>query len=132
LDGIYGSQMMSGSELGDRKIRAKISDVRKETLQGRNPGEAARTKVVLDLAGQDKRLALNATNFNYLRDALGRNPQKWVGAEIGIRAEDTSFGGRQMKGLRVKVLNGNGASKPPAPPAADPEDFPFDDNIDGS
>jgi hypothetical protein len=111
LEGVYGSRMMSGAELGGRKIRAKISDVRKETLQGRNPGEPARTKIVLDLADHDKKLALNATNFNYLRDNLGHDPQKWVGVEIGIRAEDTSFGGHPVKGIRIKVLN----SAAPAP-----------------
>ena len=111
LEGVYGSRMMSGAELGGRKIRAKISGVRKETLQGRNPGEPARTKIVLDLADHDKKLALNATNFNYLRDNLGHDPQKWVGVEIGIRAEDTSFGGHPVKGIRIKVLN----SAAPAP-----------------
>jgi hypothetical protein len=105
IEGLYGSKMLSGTELGDRKIRARIEDVLKQTLQGRTPGEPARTKVVLALAGQEKQLALNATNFTYLRDTLGRDPRNWVGAEIGIKAENVNFAGRTVKGLRVKVLD---------------------------
>lgn len=129
IEGLYGSKMLSGTELGDRKIRAKIADVLKQTLQGRTPGEPARTKVVLVLAGHEKQLALNATNFGYLRTTLGRDPQHWVNAEIGISAEDVSFAGRTVKGLRVKVLdNGRpapaGAAASAAANAAD-TDIPF-------
>jgi hypothetical protein len=117
IEGLYGSKMLSGTELGDRKIKARIEDVLKQTLQGRTPGEPARTKVVLVLAGHEKQLALNATNFTYLRDTLGRDPQKWVGAEIGIKAEDVSFAGRIVKGLRIKVLE-NGRPAPASSPAS--------------
>lgn len=103
-EGLYGSKMLSGTELGDRKIRSKIADVVKQTLQGRNPGEPARTKLVLVLAGQEKMLALNATNYNYLVERLGRDPRRWEGVEIGIKAEATTFGGRPVRGLRVEVL----------------------------
>ena len=108
MEGIYGSRMMSGAELGDQKLRLTIKDVRRETLQGRAPGEPARAKIVLEFNNSEKALALNATNFNYLRNKLGRDPRAWVGKEIGIHAEDTSFGGRPVRGLRVKVLNGKG------------------------
>jgi hypothetical protein len=126
LDGIYGSRMLSGTELGDRKIRARIEDVLKQTLQGRTPGEPARTKVVLVLAGHEKQLALNSTNFTYLRDTLGRDPQNWVGAEIGIKAENVQFAGRTVKGLRVKVLaNGRPAPADAAAPAEMDDAIPF-------
>jgi hypothetical protein len=128
IEGLYGSKMLSGTELGDRKIRAKIADVLKQTLQRRTPGEPARTKVVLALAGHEKQLALNATNFTYLRDTLGRDPQKWVGAEIGISAENVTFAGRIVRGLRVKVLdNGRPAPASAAAPAANAADtdIPF-------
>jgi len=105
LEGVYGSQMMSATELGDKKLRVKIKAVHKEMLQGRNPGETARPRLVLDLTGTEKRLVLNATNYNVVRDALGRNPQNWIDAELGIKAENTTFAGRSVRGLRVKVLS---------------------------
>jgi hypothetical protein len=126
LEGLYGSKMLSGTELGDRKIKARITDVLKQTLQGRTPGEPARTKVVLVLAGQEKQLALNSTNYTYIRDTLGRNPQNWIGAEIGIKAEDVSFAGRTVKGLRVKVLdNGRPAPAGAAASAEMDAEIPF-------
>ena len=96
--------MLSAAELGDRKLRAKIKSVSKEQLQGRNPGEQPRPRIVLDLVGTEKRLVLNATNFNVLCETLGRDPRNWIGVEIGISVETTNFAGRPVKGLRVKVL----------------------------
>ena len=104
LNGVYGSRMLSAAELGDRKLCVKIKSLSKEQLQSRNPGEPARTRIVVDLVGTEKRLVLNATNFNVLRNALGRDPMKWSGAEIEISAETTTYAGRPVKGLRVKVL----------------------------
>ena len=93
LEGIYGSRMLSGTELGDRKIKAKIEDVLKQTLQGRTPGEPARTKVVLVLAGHEKQLALNATNFTYLPQHARARP-----AELD-RCRDRHQGrGRLLRG----------------------------------
>ena len=103
LNGVYGSRMLSAAELGDRKLRAKIKSVSKEQLQGRNPGEQPRPRIVLDLVGE-KRFVLNTTNFNVLCNALGRDPKNWIGAEIGISAETTTFSGRPAKGLRLRVL----------------------------
>jgi hypothetical protein len=104
LDGIYGSKMMAAAELGERKLRAKIASVSKEQLQGRNPGEPSRPRIVLDFVGTEKRLVLNATNFSILINAFGRDPKAWLGAEIEISAETTAFAGRPVKGLRVRVL----------------------------
>jgi hypothetical protein len=96
--------MLSATELGDRKLCVKIKSVSKEQLQSRNPGEPARIRIVLDLVGTEKRLVLNATNFNVLCDALGRDPKNWTGVEIEISAETTTYSGRPVKGLRVRVL----------------------------
>jgi hypothetical protein len=104
FDNVYGSKMLSAAELGDGKLRVKIKFLSREPLQGRNPGEQPRDRIVVDLVGTEKRLVLNATNFKTLRDALGRDPKNWIGAEIGISAETTTFTGRPVKGLRVKVL----------------------------
>jgi hypothetical protein len=104
LDGIYGSPMLSAAELGDRKLRVKIKSASKEPLRSRsNPGEEPRLRIVLDLVGE-KRFVLNTTNFNVLCNALGRDPKNWIGAEIGISAETTTFSGRPVKGLRLRVL----------------------------
>jgi hypothetical protein len=118
VEGLYGSSKMSGADLGDRKIRATISHTRIETLPARGT-EPARTKLVLTFAEHKKELVLNATNFAILRDAISRNPGEWPGAEIGISAENTSFAGKPVKGLRVKVLKLPEGVARPAPAAAE-------------
>jgi hypothetical protein len=104
FDGVYGTKTLSATGLGDGKMRVKIRSLSKEQLQGRNPGEPPRPRIVLDFVETEKRLVLNATNFGILRDSLGRDPKSWIGAEIGISAEATTFSGRRVMGLRVKVL----------------------------
>ena len=127
VEGLYGSSKMSGTELGDRKIRATISHTRIETMPARGT-EPPRTKLVLTFAEHKKDLVLNSTNFAVLRDAISRNPGEWVGAEIGISAENTSFAGKPVRGLRVKVLKlpAGVAATHPAPAAAEAA---FDDAV---
>jgi hypothetical protein len=102
LDTYYGSKYLSALEIGDRKIRTKIAKVRKVPLQ--QQGGLTRTKFVLSFSNLDKELVLNTTNKNALVDVLGRRPAEWLGAEVGIYAEATTFAGKPTKGLRLRVL----------------------------
>jgi len=124
LDTCYGSKYLSATEIGGRKIRTKIAKVRKEALQ--QQGGPTRNKFVLSFSNLDKELVLNTTNKNALVDALGRNPADWIGAEVGIYSEPTTFGGRPTRGLRLRVLNKpvttpKAASMPALKPAATEE-----------
>lgn len=102
LDSCYGSKYLSALEIGSRKIRTKIAKVRKEGLQ--QQGGLTRNKFVLSFSNLDKELVLNTTNKNALVDVLGRRPTDWLGAEVGIYAELTTFAGKPTKGLRLRVL----------------------------
>ena len=124
LDACYGSKYLSATEVGDRRIRTRIAKVRKEALQ--QQGGATRTKFVLAFASLDKEMVLNATNKTILVDALGRNPADWIGAEVGVYTDPTTFGGKPTKGLRLRVLNKpvitpKAASKPTPNPAGTQE-----------
>ena len=46
-------------------------------------------------------MVLNATNKNALVDKLGKVPADWVGADVGLYTENTSFAGKPTKGLRL-------------------------------
>jgi hypothetical protein len=124
VEGLYGSKSYSGTDIGDRKIRGEIAHVYKETFPPRG-NEPARTKLVVALVGHQKTLPLNATNYKVLRDAISRNPGEWVGAEIGISTEPTSFGGQPRKGIRIKVLK----QPPGVTPAKSADDEGFSDTI---
>jgi hypothetical protein len=139
LDDCYGSKYLSATDLGDKKIRTRIAKIRKETM--RQQSGAERSKFVIYFTTLDKPMVLNATNKNALVDALGKVPANWVGADIGLYTEDTRFGGKPVKGLRLRVLGlaktaattGKAApAKPakPATPAKSTEEKPWPDDPD--
>ena len=79
-------------------------------------------KPVLKLRGQDKKLVLNATNFDVIAEALGNNPQKWPGHIIKLEGTKVPFKGNRVASIRVSV-------PPPlkaAPSQVEPE---FDDEL---
>jgi hypothetical protein len=126
----YGSKYLGAVDIGNRKIRTRIAKITKELMPSRD-GKPARNKFVLYLANLNKPLVLNATNKNRLVDALGAKPAGWINAEIGILAEDTQFGGKATKGLRLKVISApKAAAKATAKPASKPaatEELPWPD-----
>jgi hypothetical protein len=101
--GAYGSQHVSAEEIGDRKLKWTISHVEKTTMPARE-GKPAKDRAVLHFEGQKKTLVLNSTNYNMLRAAVSRHPGEWVGAMLGVYTEWTSFGGKPIRGIRLKVL----------------------------
>jgi len=123
LDLAYGSQYLSATDIGDRKIRTKVAKVRQAELRGND--DKKKTKFVLFLESIDKPMVVNATNKNALVDALGRAPAKWIGATIGLYVDPTvTFAGKVTKGLRLRVLSSAPATAPkpaptPAPAAAE-------------
>jgi len=122
LESCYGSKYLSALEIGGRKIRTKIARVRKQALQ--QQGGATRNKFVLSFSSLDKEMVLNATNKTILVDVLGRNPADWIGAEVGIYSEPTTFGGKPTRGLRLRVLNKPGNTTPAPKPAPKPVPMP--------
>jgi hypothetical protein len=102
LEACYGSKYLSATDIGSRKIKAKIAKIRKEELKQNNG--PTRNKFILYFDVVDKAMVLNATNKQVLVDALGTKPADWIGAEVGILAEPVQFAGKSVMGLRVRVL----------------------------
>jgi len=135
LDSCYGSKYFSAGDLGDQKIKARLADIRK--VQMRQDNGVSRMKFVLLFDGIDKGLVLNQTNKTVLVDALGRNPSSWIGTTVGLVAESVQFGGKTVRGLRVRVLHKPAglSAPPPAPkpmPAGDEVPWPVDDDAPGN
>jgi hypothetical protein len=104
LEKCYGSKYLGASDLGKKKIKARILKITMETMPSRD-GKPERAKLVLYLSNIDKPMVLNATNKNRLVDELGRKPADWLNAEIGLYTELTQFGGKSTPGLRLNVLS---------------------------
>jgi hypothetical protein len=62
-------------------------------------------------------MVLNQTNAGILKDALGKSPTKWVGADVGLYVQQVPFGNKRVPGLRLRVLGKPAASGKPAAPA---------------
>jgi hypothetical protein len=119
LDLAYGSKYLSATDVGDKKIRAKIVKVRKEEMRG-DDGKT-RTKFVLFFEGLDKAMVLNATNKDVLADNFGRVPAKWIGATVGILVDNNvMFQGKRTKGLRLRYIAAPKATVTEPPPFDDP------------
>jgi hypothetical protein len=122
LDLAYGSQYLSATDVGDRKIRTKIVKVRNQEL--RSEDGKTRMRFVLFLEGLDKPMVLNATNKNALVDKLGKTPASWKGASVGLFVDpNVTFAGKRVKGLRLRVLlpPATAAPKPTTkPPTTEP------------
>jgi hypothetical protein len=81
-------------------------------------------KPVLTLKGLDKKLVVNATNFDILMDAFGNNTDKWVGHSIVLEGTKISFKGKRVDSVRVSV-----PKQAAKPVQEEPEDPPFDDDM---
>jgi hypothetical protein len=118
LDLCYGSKFLSATELGDKKIRARILKVKKEPLRGQDGKE--KYKFMLSFSNLDKSLVANATNIKTLVDALGKDPRGWLNAEVGIFTEPTMMAGKPTRGVRLRVLGKPPAAAPAHAPAPKP------------
>jgi hypothetical protein len=112
----YGnSKYMRADEWVGKRQRAHITAVDDvEFEQGLKP--------VLSFADQDKKLVVNATNFDILMDALGNNTSKWVGHDIVLAGTKVRFKGRSVDSIRVSVSTQAAKSTPDEEP-------PFDDEL---
>jgi len=131
LDEAYGSRFLGVTDVGDKKIRARIAKARKEKIKDRDTGKE-KTRIVVFFEGVDKPLVLNTTNKNSLVDALGKPPAGWIAATIGIYVDpNVTFGNVRKGGVRLRVLlppvkkSAVAKPTPPAPtPAAATEGWP--------
>ena len=111
-DYAYGqSKFMRADEWVGKRERVTITAVDDvEFEQGLKP--------VLTFADHDKKLVINATNFDLLMDGFGNNTNKWVGRDVMLEGVKVKFKGRSVDSIRVRTL------KQTAKPASD-EEPPF-------
>ena len=93
------TKFLSGTTLGNRRLRLTIAGVKKMPLRDPKTGQTEKKPVLGFTNGQ--LLALNKINRQVLRDALGDDPSKWIGAVVDVRTESTSMG----PGVRLNVIS---------------------------
>jgi hypothetical protein len=117
-DYAYGqSDYMRADELAGKSQRVNITEVNDlEFEKGLKP--------VLTFKGYDKKLVINATNYDILADAFGDNTANWPGHAILIEGVKVPFKGKRVDSIRVSVPPQPKQPKQPTPPTDDLDDGP--------
>ena len=71
-------------------------------------GRDAKSKPVLDWKEETdpcKPMVANVTNWEFLIEEFGDDPDAWEGEPVEIYVGDTTFGGKPTKGLRLRMPN---------------------------
>jgi hypothetical protein len=88
-----------------------IERIEQETFA--RDGGPARKKAVLYLKNKTKGVVCNKTNAITLGSAFGKNFSAWVGENITIKPENTTFSGKVVKALRLYPAQNNAVLDPP-------------------
>lgn len=97
-DEYYGEYLASEDIKQD--IEVIIESVEPETV-----GEEK--KLVIRFVGMKKGLVLNVTNKNKMKELFGTSEtDNWKGKKIGLTVEETHFGSKPTKGIRIKTIEG--------------------------
>jgi hypothetical protein len=136
VSSIYSSPYLAAGDLGSVGPRrsAIIRNVRQEVIG--IDREVKLTLTLANTAGQQwpKRIVLNKGNAQRLQAAFGDATDAWLGKEVEIWAEETSFQGKTVAGIRLaptvqpaQLAAGNGQSKPVFSEPADDlnDEIPF-------
>jgi hypothetical protein len=130
LDEAFGSRFLGVVDIGDKKIRTKILQVKKDDVKDRESGKLKK-KILLFFENIDKALILNAVNRDTLVHAFGKNPAGWKNATVGIFVDpNVTFGGQRKGGVRLRALLPPAAAKPAPAPAAKPTAAPANEWVE--
>ena len=117
ISSAFPSKYLKASDIPDgREAHVKIDTVQMESME--TTGDE---KPVVYFVDKEKGLVLNKTNADAISVAYGDDTEQWHGMPIILFATTTSFGGRTVPCLRVRVpRRPAGGALTPAPPVAAP------------
>ena len=96
VDDAFPSKYLKSDDIGDRFEHAVIENCQMEELRD---GER---KPVLYFQNKKKGMVVNRINWDNLSLLYGEDSDDWIGKEILIYTERTSFQGKTTLGLRVR------------------------------
>ena len=104
---VFSSAFFKSSDLDDGELMLVIESCAIELV---GQGSDADNRAVVRFKDCDQGLALNATNWDRLEDAYGKDSDEWVGECVILYSEPTRFQGKAVKGIRVKPQKGGATS----------------------
>ena len=112
IDAMFESEFWRACDLEDGKtFTAKISKVEQKELT--IPGTSLKkVKPVLTFSNSKKKLALNKTNKDTIKEVLGKNVKAWIGCAITLyQINDAKLGKKLVDALRVKNVRKSDGKK---------------------
>ena len=97
LDDVYGGSFLKAKDLvGDET----------HTISGwgTHKFDDGQQQVTLDFSDTDKKLGLNKTNAGMVMEMYGDDPDKWVGQDITLFKDKTSFQGGIVDCVRIRYI----------------------------
>jgi hypothetical protein len=104
----FPSRYLKAADLNGHHTTAVIDHIEVEDIDGRG-----KARPVLYFQGRTKGCVLNKTNGTVIAGALGDDTDTWPGKAVEIFPDQTTFQGRLVPCIRVRV---------PTPSAEDPND----------
>jgi hypothetical protein len=123
LNDAYPSNYLKHADLKGRTVRLTIKDYATEEV---GQGADKETKPVLSFRETPRKLVLNKTNATTIAEAYGDELDDWGGKHIELYPDRTSFSGKMVDCMRVRVPMDAVAPQPRVP---DGDRFPTDDDF---
>jgi hypothetical protein len=124
----YPRRFLSAEDLQGKSVVVEIEEERLEELTDTN-GKTA-NKSVLSFVGKEKKLVLNATNWDSIVEITGcEDSRDWPGNKVELYPTTTLMAGRKVDCIRIRRPSSRpaAAAPPPPPPPADDmsDEIPF-------
>jgi hypothetical protein len=124
----YPRRFLSAEDLKGKSVVVEIEEERLEELTDTN-GKTA-NKSVLSFVGKEKKLVLNATNWDSIVEITGcEDSRDWPGNKVELYPTTTLMAGRKVDCIRIRKPSSRpvAAAPPPPPPPADDmsDEIPF-------
>jgi hypothetical protein len=125
------SELFPSKYLKHTDLQGRAHSVIIETIQQEEVGDDERAKPVVRFRGRQKGLVLNATNYDLIADVYGDETAGWPGRIVELYAARTSFKGKMVDCIRVRVPEANQPPKQQPQPVVKPAaaDVEMDDEI---
>lgn len=120
----FPSKYINAADLQGQPHNLVMGKCEYETMQD------GKTIPVLYFEGKEKGLGLNKTNASVIVGVFGDESESWKGKVVQLYPTETTYQGKMVPCVRLRVVTGNAPAKPaqqaPPDPAASEADPAFD------
>lgn len=98
-----GGDFIKGEDVKDGPKKVTITGVEVAKFE-KNGKTERKLQIVVDDAGESKKVTLNTTNLTTIQDAYGNETDEWEGKKVVLYFDPSvTYGGKRIGGLRIKV-----------------------------